>query len=58
MPLAEVVDPDKFDKFEDFMAKVQAAWDLEWRSVFSAKFDGEPVAARRRLPTSASHRDT
>lgn len=39
---SEVIYPEKYDNFEDFMSKVQQAWDSEWNTVFGADWTGLP----------------
>jgi hypothetical protein len=39
---SEVVRPENYDNFEDFMTQVQASWDAEWNTVFGADWEGLP----------------
>lgn len=40
---SEVVHPEEFEGFEEFMAKIQATWDSEWNAVFGADWEKLPV---------------
>lgn len=36
---SDVIYPEKFDNFEDFMTSVQGTWDKEWAEVFTADWN-------------------
>lgn len=39
---SEVLVPEKFADFEEFMSKVQENWDEQWNTVFTAEWEGLP----------------
>ena len=41
---AELIHPEEFGSFEDFMRCVQHTWDTQWADADSADFAGEGVA--------------
>lgn len=43
-PCPELIHPEEFGSFEDFMRCVQHTWDTQWADADSADFVGEGVA--------------
>eukprot|EP00890_Picochlorum_soloecismus_P005281 jgi/Picsp_1/5754/NSC_03113-R1_1-acyl-sn-glycerol-3-phosphate acyltransferase len=39
---SDVLYPEKFEDFEQFMTTVQATWDNEWKEIFSTSWEGLP----------------
>ncbi|KAL4523122.1 hypothetical protein Ndes2526A_g07830 [Nannochloris sp. 'desiccata'] len=47
---SEVLKPEEYDDFENFMQKVQETWNREWSEVFSSNLKGLPVLPEVREP--------
>lgn len=44
----DVIYPENFEDFEQFMTTVQATWDNEWKEVFSTSWEGKSYYLVRR----------